>query len=164
MNNKHWFNLVKEWKDSGRGFYGLTFPFLVGALSKIYEKDVSKEFIRDVFSSIKENPVAGYYAEVRWCGDIGEPVVSIKALDDLAGVSIKASFCRNSQTSLAFTTDLMSMFHLDCETAEECLEKLILRTNEFVQNGMFSKNNGAFGDFSSEEIKFISETTCPKTT
>lgn len=157
MNNEAWFRLIKQWKDSGRGHYGLTFPFLVGALAKLKAQEPTREFVGSLFLSIMENPIPGYYGEVRWCGDINEPVLSVNPIDRLDSVSIKDDFKVCKITSLAFTTDLMSMFHLNCENAEECLEKLIERTHEITKDALFSKNNGAFTGFTEDDLHFIAE-------
>jgi len=164
LNNEVWFQLVKQWKDSGRGVYGLTFPFLVGALARIQDREPTKEFITELFASIIDNPVAGFYGEVRWCGNIDEPVISVNPLERLATVSIKDSFKHGEVTTLAFTTDLMNMFHLNCEDAKECLGKLIELTNEITQNSVFSKNAGSFTDFSEDDLYFISEVSGVKIT
>lgn len=56
-----------------------------------------------------------YYCEVRWCGDINEPVASVKKLEEIHSVSIKSQLiCENSKNVfLAFATDLMGMLNLD---------------------------------------------------
>lgn len=72
--------------------------------------------------------------------------------------SIQTQFINgDGEASLAFTTDLMSMFTLDCKNKEECLGKLMSRTLETAGNNLFSKNNGVFGDFTTDEIRFIED-------
>ena len=85
-------------------------------------------------------------------------MVSVESSVTIKNKAIKAQYTNNAgETSLALTTDLMSMFTLNCETKEECLTKLIDRTLEKPVNGLFSKNNGVFGDFTTEEIEFIED-------
>lgn len=155
MNNPIWFNLILQWKKMGRGLYGISFPFLVGAVDFENRAKIDEKFIRAVFSEIEKNPVEGYYCEVRWCGDIGEPVASIKPLSDLEIISIHSTLNGNNQVSFGFTSDLMSMFNLNCETPEECREKLIIKTFNIVKDGSFSKNGGKFTQFTDDDIKFI---------
>lgn len=40
-----WFELVKQWRESGRGSYGITFPFLVGSLSLMNKENITKIYI-----------------------------------------------------------------------------------------------------------------------
>lgn len=141
----------------GKGEYGITFPFLIGAVAKTSTESTNEELVRAVFQKIVENPVAGYYCEVRWCGNINEPVASVKQVSEIHNVSIKSQF--NSSTSgnvsLAFTTDLMSMFNLNCANEQECLEKLIALTTEKSVEGNFSKNGGTFMPFTAGDLEFI---------
>ncbi|MCW6625298.1 hypothetical protein [Yersinia ruckeri] len=150
-----WFELIKQWRDSGRGSYGITFPFLVGALGFITKEEITKSYIEKVFDRIINKPVAGYYSEVRWCGDIDEPVISINKIEELSNIAIKDSFESNNCSSLVFTCDLMSMFHLDSNNAQDCLEKLILRTWDTVSQEHYSKNRGQFTPFTNDDITFI---------
>ncbi|EAA5452939.1 hypothetical protein ABKU35_000014 [Salmonella enterica] len=150
-----WFELVKQWRESGRGSYGITFPFLVGSLSLMNKENITKIYIEKIFDEIIHKPVAGYYSEVRWCGTINEPVVSISKIENISKIAVKDSFKSNNCYSLVFTEDLMSMFHLDSDNAQDCLEKLILRTWETVSNGCFSKNGGQFIPFTKDDLTFI---------
>ena len=155
MNNPFWFNAIKQWKEMGKGTYGISFPFLVGAINYGSKNNINKDNIRKIFSEIENNPVKDYYCEVRWCGTIEDPVASIKPLADIKNVSIQATLSKNNHISFGFTTDLMSMFNLDCKTADDCREKLIKRTLKIVESGKFSKNNGKFTSFTNSDIKFI---------
>ena len=93
MNNPFWFNVIQQWREMGKGKYGITFPFLVGAIAINMGKEPNEELVSTIFDDMKSNPVDGYYCEVRWCGIINEPVVSINLLENAANVSLKAD-CR----------------------------------------------------------------------
>ena len=83
-------------------------------------------------------------------------MASIESLSEIQYKSIQAQFINESgEATLAFTSDLMSMFTLNCENKEDCLHKLISRTLEKAGNNLFSKNNGVFGQFSIEDEAFI---------
>lgn len=155
MNKPFWFNAIFQWKEMGKGEYGITFPFLIGAIAKLKNEVVTEDFITNVFDEILNNPVSGFYCEVRQCGNIDEPVASIKPLCDLEIVSIRDSFEARGQVSYGFTTDLMSMFELNCKDASECRSKLIKMTLETTVNGNYSKNGGVFTPFTDSDIKFI---------
>lgn len=158
MNNPFWFQLIKEWRARGKGQYGISFPFLVGAIALKFGGKIDSEYVENVFQDMIESTTKGYYCEVRWCGNIDEPVVSIESSDTIKSKSIQAQFTNSvGQTSLAFTSNLMSMFTLNCKTKEECLEKLVVRTLEKVENNLFSKNNGVFGAFTTDEVSFIED-------
>lgn len=74
MAKPFWFQLIKEWRDQGMGQYGVSFPFLTGAIAKQSGSTIDHQFIDDIFNEIIINPVEGFYCEVRWCGNIDEPV------------------------------------------------------------------------------------------
>lgn len=150
-----WFYLIQQWKEMEKGEYGITFPFLIGAISVGESVEANRELVIDTFSEMENSPVDGYYCEVRWCGNINEPVASMKPLDNLKKVSIKGILNGKGQVSFGFTTDLMSMFNLNCETPEQCREKLIKQATESTKTGLFSKNNGAFTSFTTGDIEFI---------
>ncbi|MCG9695743.1 hypothetical protein [Shewanella sp. Isolate11] len=152
-----WFDLIDKWVKSGRGQYGISFPFLVGAIALKTKEKSAKNLIDEIFENIISNPVPGYYCEVRWCGKIKEPVASIKEIESIARVAIKDKYDSGGQVSLAFTTDLMSMFNLDCETKEECVLKLKDLTMGIVEKGVFSKNCGAFTEFTNDDLVFINQ-------
>jgi len=138
------------------GEYGISFPFLIGAITKENNIEINRQFIEKIFNEIINCPVKDHYCEVRWCGNIDEPVASIEKISSLKNKSIQEDFKdQNNNVSLAFTTNLMSIFTLDCSTKEECIEKLITRTLDNAQKGLFSKNNGVFGDFTANEVEFI---------
>jgi len=139
----------------GKGQYGVTFPFLTGAVALDSEVEATEELISSIFEEMKSNPVSGHYCEVRWCGNINEPVVSISPIENAKKVVLNAEHETNGTISVGFTSDLMDGFHLDCNTFDECLKKLTKKTYESVQKGNFSKNNGVFTPFSPSDIEFI---------
>ncbi len=164
MNTPNWFVIIKQWRTKKMGEYGVTLPFLVGALA--YVNGQEKASLNDVivlFDEMIENPADGYMVEIRWCGDIQEPVMSMRALNDPFVVAIKGSYSRpkGGGMSVAFTDDLMSMFNLNCKTAAECRDKLTIYAKDYVENGYFSKNlnpetmKREFGCFSERDIQYI---------
>lgn len=156
MDTPFWYNIILQWRTKGMGKYGVSFPFLIGAIAMNNKSSISLSLIYSTFQEIINNPVEGNYCEVRWCGNINEPVVSIESAVNIEKKSIQAKYHdKNNNISLAFTKDLMSMLTLNCSTKEECLDKLIARTLKKVESGFFSKNNGVFGDFSPCELEFI---------
>lgn len=157
MKTPFWFNVISEWKKREMGEYGITIPFLVGAISIANNVEADACLIINIFSEMKNNPVNNYYAEVRWCGNINEPVVCMKKIEDLKKVAIKGKLMSENQVSFGFTQDLMSMFNLNCTTPEECLEKLINIGVLASKTGCFSKNNGKFSPFTKNEIEFIKD-------
>jgi hypothetical protein len=165
MSAPDWFIIIEQWKVKGMGSYGVTLPFIVGALAYAKgERAVSVENIREVLSEIIESPVKDYITVVRWCGDIDEPVFSIREPSDPYSLSISDFFLRRDGNGRAvvFTEDLMSMINLDCKTAAECREKLVERAKEHVEKGFFSKSTGAigileFGEFTGRDLTYIKD-------
>jgi hypothetical protein len=66
--------------------------FLVGALAKQSGSSINEQFIEGVFQEIINNQIQGYYCEVRWCGNIDEPVASIESTDTIKNKAIQAQF------------------------------------------------------------------------
>lgn len=155
VNNPFWGNVRQQWKKMGKGEYGVTFPFLVGAVARNTNSNPDERFTINIFEAMKNSPVAGHYCEVRWCGNIDEPVVSISPTENLPNAAFQAEHKIKEIISVGFTSDLMNIFHLDCKTFEECLVKLISRTHKSVQVGEFSKNNGKFTAFTKSDVEFI---------
>lgn len=155
MNRPFWFNVIRQWRQMGKGAYGITFPFLVGAVAIHFGKEPDGDLVADVFNKMKNDPIDGYYCEVRWCGNIDEPVVSINEVANVSKVSIKAECRARGKISIGFTTDLTNAFHLDCVTSDECLNKLRSYTEDVVRHRTFSKNRGQFTPFTEGDIDFI---------
>lgn len=139
----------------GKGAYGVTLPFLIGAVAMHLETMPDEKLITQIFTEMKNNPVEGYYCEVRWCGNIKEPVVSTSPVESANNVSLKAKFEIKNQISIGFTTDLMSIFHLDCKTFDDAFVKLISYTYDITRYNKFSKNGGEFTPFNQSDTEFI---------
>ncbi len=156
MNNVFWFTIIKQWREKGMGENGVTLPFLVGALTRQGNEFPIEQSVESVLNAIIFHPVPDHYCEVRWCHQIDEPVISVEKIETMSQKAIKEKYTDNSgHPSLAFTEDLMNQFGLNCSTKEECLTKLISRTQMHTEKGEFSKNNGSFGDFTDDELEFL---------
>lgn len=167
MNDPNWFKIIQQWRAKKMGAYGITLPFLVGALA--HEKGHATATLEDVtalLSEMIEKPVPGYMAVVRWCGDIEAPVISLRAVDDPFKIAIRDGFSPTDggELSVGFTEDLMSIFNLNCANAQECREKLENYAKCLVENGLFSKNVNLvtglreYGSFSQRDIDYIQST------
>jgi len=166
MKKPDWFVLIEQWKARGMGQYGVTLPFLVGALGyKSGRSALSSNDIRDVLQEIVTNPVVGYVTEVRWCGNIDAPVFSVSRISDVSKMPLTSYFpAQNGEASLGFSQDLQSMFGLNCSGTEECLDKLIAHAASHVEKGHVSRMlNSTTGQheyvaFSPKERQFIEDT------
>ncbi len=168
MATPDWFTLIQQWREKGMGEYGITLPFLVGALArKTGESSLNANHVREALDLIIKSPVDGYVTEVRLCAAIDAPVFTVTPLNSATNQMIhKSSFVRPSGegTSLGFSTDLHSEYGgLGCSDADECFEKLINHAAEHVQQGHFSKywseteNNYIYGEFQAKDLEFIKE-------
>lgn len=155
MSNPFWFNIIAQWKAMGKGAYGVTFPFLIGAVAMHLAKKPDEKLVEKIFTEMKNKPVNGYYCEVRWCRNINEPVVSISPVENATKVSLKAKSEVKKTISIGFTTDLMNTFHLNCETFDEAFDKLISYTHDITKDNNFSKNGGQFTAFTDGDVDFI---------
>ena len=143
MSNPDWFVLIQQWRLKGMGEYGITLPFIVGALGyKSGETNYQAVHVQDVLNKIINNPVDGYITEVRWCSNIDAPVFSVSPIDNPYRMDVKSSFPRKhgGGISIGFSVDLHASDGLDCKDAQECYDKLITYAEEYVKNCNFSRN------------------------
>lgn len=168
MKQPDWFVLIDQWKAKGMGQYGVSLPFLVGALGyRSAQIDFSSNDVRTVLNEIVNNPVAGYVTEVRWCGNIDAPVFSVSRVDDARRMPFASHFSAGTgEVTLGFSQDLQSMFHLNCSGNADCLEKLIQYAAPYVEQGRFSKVRNQtsgeleYGPFTEKDRLFIEEAIC----
>lgn len=168
MRNPDWFILIQQWRLKGMGAYGVTLPFLVGALGyKASETKLGAQHVSVVLNDIIEHPVEGYVTEVRWCSDIGAPVLTVNSGDSVPERMPFESFfpCPNGEgQSLGFSQNIHSMFGLDCKDAEECFKKLLNYAAKFVAKEQYSRArsvNGRgfeYGSFCPEDLEYIQVT------
>lgn len=157
MDHPSWFAVLEQWKARGMGQYGVTLPFLAGALGK------SAPQLDSLLQEIAHNPVPGYVTEVRWCGELDAPTFSVS---DVAKSKMHfESFIEgpSGKPSLGFSRDLQSSFGLNCNGSEQCLKKLAADAAPHVEGRRFSRNRNPetnkceYGSFTQGEIQFIKE-------
>lgn len=169
MSTPDWFILIQQWRVKGMGEYGVTLPFLVGALGyKSGESTLDAQQVRNVLNNIIEHPVDGYVTEVRWCGGIDAPVFTVALIDNSSGRMPFKSYLTSpssEEAALGFSVDLQSEFgDLGCKNAKECYEKLIDYAAKHTEQGQFSRIRSevegkyVYGSFQPRDIKFIQET------
>ena len=168
MRYPDWFTLIQQWRIKGMGEYGITLPFLVGALAyKSAETSLGTQHIQSALDAIINSPVDGYVTEVRWCGGIDSPVFTVRSAENQSNQMVFKSFFKrpnSEEPSLGFSSDLQSMFGLGCENPEECYEKLISHAAGHVENGRYSRNYSAvtgkyeYGSFIDKDLAYICET------
>ena len=149
------------------GEYGITLPFLVGALGrKSGQLSFSNADIRKLLHEIVNNPMPGYVTEIRWCPNIDAPVLTVSRLDE-NHMPLACCFCGpGNKVSLGFSLDAQSLFGLNCKEPDECLEKLIQNAVTYVNKSQFSRNynleNGRYeyGNFTDKELHFIKDAVC----
>ena len=166
MNKPDWFLLIQQWRLKGMGEYGITLPFLVGALGyKSGESKLGVQHVRNVLNDIIERPVEGYVTEVRWCNGIDAPVFTVTPVDSI--LPFKSFFSRpnSEEASLGFSKDLQSsMFGLDCKDSSECYEKLINYSAKYIERGQYSRVMGdtvgkyEYRSFLPKDLEYIRET------
>lgn len=154
MKKPDWFMLLEQWKTKGMGEYGVTLPFLVGALGRS-----APQLLKEIINS----PVSGYVTEVRWCADLSAPTFSVTKTTQ-STMQLKSSVPDpNGETSLGFSQDLHSTLGLNCKDASECLKKLIDHAAPAIERHTYSRNLSTvtrkteWGPFTVEEINFIKE-------
>lgn len=168
MSKPDWFTLIQQWRLKDMGVYGVTLPFLVGALGhKSGESNLGTQHVHDVLNDIIERPVDGYVTEVRWCSDIDAPVFTVMPIDSMSNQMLFKSFSPrlNSEgASLGFSEDIQSMFGLDCNDSCDCYEKLVKYAAKYIEKGQYSRirrdTGGAYeyGSFLQKDLLYIQQT------
>ena len=154
MSQPDWFSLMEQWKVRGMGQYGVTLPFLVGALGRS-----ASQLLQEITTA----PVPGYVTEVRWCAALNAPTFSVaKATGSKMHFESFVSG-PDGEASLGFSKDLQSMFGLNCKGADDCLTKLAENAANPIQERHFSRNRNhktnecEWGRYTANEVKFIKD-------
>lgn len=163
MNKPLWFLLIEQWKLKGMGERGITLPFLVGALANIHARKPSIQAVHELLQEMITKPFIGYVTEVRWCGDVNAPIFSVSKLGP-EQMPFVSHFCSQmGEISLGFSQDLQSMFGLNCNGSNDCLEKLVSLCSEPIESARYSRirnpvtRKWEFGDFQPRESQYINE-------
>jgi hypothetical protein len=161
-----WFTLISEWRKKSMGAYGVTLPFLVGALGyKTKKSGLGLDYVRNLFNDIINCPVDGYVTEISWCPDIDAPVLRVSPINNPFPMPLKSTFsCSGGGITLGFSENIHSVLNLDCKGASDCLEKLIAYAVNHLESGHFSRNRNnltgdyEYGGFLPKELDFIHKT------
>lgn len=154
MRQPDWFTLLEQWKVRYMGNYGVTLPFLTGALDRSASR---------LLKEIVENAVTGYVTEVRWCAELEAPTFSIVKTEN-SGMEFKSfKLGPDGKPSVGFSEDLQSMFGLNCKDADDCLKKLIDHAASPIGQKRYSRNRNLktniceWGSYTDKERQFIKD-------
>ena len=169
MRKPDWFLLIEQWRAKGMGVFGVTLPFIVGALArKAGERKLDSGHVRKVLDEMIGHPVEGYVIEVKLCVDIDAPVFS--AASKARGVSYRMPFewffphPSGVGESLVLDQNLQSLFGSDCKDANECYSRLLAHATRHVASGNYSRNwdelegRYVYGSFSDKHLEYIRTT------
>ncbi len=135
-----WFTLIKSWID--RGSYGLTLPFIVGAIAYHRGKEeMDRGDIESLLNDIIQNPVEGYIVHIRWCLDYGSAVFAVYETDSpyrLHDRCINIRSKDSSTTSVVIEDNLAAEWRIQAN-AQVLLEALLDKSEEHVQKGNYSR-------------------------
>lgn len=158
-----WFLLINAWL--GRGRYGLTLPFLVGAIAYHRHKPhpASNE-ITALVNEIINNPVRGYIVHIRWCAEYGSAVFAVYEEDSPQRVRDRVVEIKPTGIqipSVAIERNLATVWKVPAEK-DALLGKLVDTATEPVISGNFSRNwtqDGVqYQPLQPDDIRFINET------
>jgi len=167
MTLPDWFVLLEQWKKQGRGEYGPTLPFIVGATAyKNGQINLNTEHVQKVIDEIAYNPVKGYFTEVRWCPDIDAPVFNTREISWLYKLVSQVEFVPPSseKKSIVFGQNIQSGFHFGTSDPVTLLDCLVQHATEPVSKGMFSRCRAKdglhceFREFSENDLEYIRNT------
>lgn len=157
-----WFVLVESWPRRGPGAFGVTVPFLVGALAMRKNVRPTPAQVEPLLTEMCKSPVHGYVTQVSWCPDIEAPVLSVVAADspyDRMSSPAKVPHPSGRGESLVFGGNLV--YRWGTKEPEELLRKLRDDATEPLSLGRCSRRRNSvtgkmeYGDFSAHEIDFI---------
>lgn len=165
MKNPDWFVLIEQWIPEKMGVFGITLPFLVGALA--YKNDINKPDIvevKKVLSEICNKPIDGYVIEVADCDDINAPVLRARRCDSPFRIDRKIAITHPSGEgqSLVFGSGLST--HWQSTDAKILVDRLAEDAAQHTEKGQYSRRRNPvdfsfeYGDFSPTEFEYIKRT------
>ena len=157
-----WFKLIKAWRDQGH--YGLTLPFIVGAIAlRNGSSVVERGEIESLLKQMIEGPVTGFIVHIRWCMDYQSTVFTVYEEDSIYRLYDKGVEIRNATRSepvIVFEKNLAARWGLPHDS-KRLIAALIDEAAPLAQEGRFSKfwteNGREYGPFQDEDINFIHE-------
>jgi hypothetical protein len=162
MDKPNWFILIDQWKSQKMGQYGVTLPFLVGALAyKNGRTSASVDDIQQLLDDIVNRPVDRYITEVSWCHDISAPVLNLRRLDDVYRMKATASITPLSigRESIAFSLNLQARWR--SKDGYALLARLLEDAKKPIATGAYSRNRKVgmteyeYGEFQVQELDYI---------
>jgi len=159
-----WFKLIKAWRDQGH--YGLTLPFIVGAIAfRNGRCVVERGETESLLTQMIEGPVTGFIVQIRWCMDYQSAVFTVyeedspyRLFNDNGGVEIKNT--TRPAPVIVIERNLAARWNLPYD-GNRLIAALIDQAEPIAHQGRFSKSwkeDGLeYGPFQDEEIRFIRE-------
>ena len=170
MARPDWFILLDQWMKKGRGEFGPTLPYIIGAIAyRNGQTQLNIEHVQKMIDEIAYNPVEGYYTEVRCCPDIDAPVFNTRKINWPYKLASEVEFVPPSSEnkSIVFSQNIQSSFHFDTSNPDTLLDRLVQHATEPVSKGMFSRCRAKdgmgceFKEFSENDLEYIRNTICP---
>ena len=138
-NNKRvWFELLYYWCYK-KNKSGLTIPFLIGSEKYLDNNHIT---IKELLIEFIENKNI-YYTSIEYCNVINEYVVKLYLEEDLISLINYPKYGK-----LYIQDDIMENF-IDVNDISNFFEN---RYSEYIQNEKYSKNNGEFVKFDTDDI------------
>lgn len=159
-----WFRLIKAWHDQGH--YGLTLPFIVGAIALRNGSSVAgRGEIEALLTQMIEDAVTGFIVHVRWCMDYQSAVFTVyeedspyRLYNDNGGIEIKNT--TRPGAVIVIERNLAARWNLPYD-GNRLIAALIDQAELLAHEGRFSKSwkeDGLeYGYFADEDITFIRE-------
>ena|ERR1700744_565602 len=148
MEKPYWYKVLRHFENKNYIANGLTIPFLIGA-RKIIESGMPLFTTADLVKSFNESDS---FITIMKCDNIGEYVVGI-----LDTESEQFIMDYNVIDKIVCTDD--SLDGLD--KSSEIISMLNMKYKDVIEAGNYSKNSGAWGDFSELDKYRILEILSP---
>lgn len=149
-----WFKLIQHRNNTG-GF-GLTIPYLVGALRASPSNDIDKPNFQQLLSlliSMRDETPSSHYVHVSECDSLLQPVVNISSSFFKPSPSSHQIFSRlTNRPSLSLQVKYVPDRSREIDSAAE---ELWLVSAHVIERGYFSFRDGAFRPFDERDLAFI---------
>jgi hypothetical protein len=148
-----WFKLLMEWQGAGR--FGLTVPFVYGALSRMPEGPLrgasGSEKLQSLLASLVDDVPDGNLIRLFFCGTVHDLT--------LAPIFAVPDYCLSIQSSdgrkVSFYVQQCLLPPESASPMSDLHSELWRRYGEVLEAGRFSLRNGRFEEFSERDLALV---------
>jgi hypothetical protein len=145
--------LLKQWQDAGR--FGLTVPFLFGALDRwpghpLGEERSSSQKLLSMLSSLRDDAPQGVIIRLFMCGTVKD--LTVAPVFGMPGYCRAVPSSNGERTAFYVQQDLIPESQSPLEALHAALWQ---RYEDALANGRFSLRDGKFVEFTEADLRHI---------